>query len=324
MGLEQQRDRFEAGDGLAYADPDYARAMGEFGEPIALPASGGWLLAREVPGGKGARDLTAAYPLFDCRDWSGLEADLARLRAERAGASVVLVAEPLGAPDGELLARLFPDCARPFKRHFLVDLSRDPELQRSAHHEKSLRRAERFADFERIAPAEGLDEWCALYGELAARFGLTGPSAFSHVAFARHFALDGLSVYRASENGRTTGMSLWLRRGERCWYHLAATDDAGRRHEASYGLVALALGDHATRGCTVADLGGGAGLDDDESSGLAAFKAGWGEERCEAWLCGAVLDPDLYERLCAERWITPEGTDFFPDYRAPAAVGSKS
>ena len=34
------------GDGLAYADPLYAASLGEFGEPVELPRSQGWVLRR--------------------------------------------------------------------------------------------------------------------------------------------------------------------------------------------------------------------------------------------------------------------------------------
>ncbi|HSS29061.1 MAG TPA: hypothetical protein VLL50_14020, partial [Usitatibacter sp.] len=59
---------------LGYAHPGYAGSLAEFGTPRELPASGGWLLEREIPGG--GRDAMGCYPLLCCRDWRALREDL--------------------------------------------------------------------------------------------------------------------------------------------------------------------------------------------------------------------------------------------------------
>ena len=52
----------------------------------------------------------------------------------------------------------------------------------------------------------------------------------------------------------------------------------------------------------------------DADDGLAQFKAGFANARTQAWLCGAVLDTERYERLATGR----ETSAYFPAYRAPA------
>ena len=63
----------------------------------------------------------------------------------------------------------------------------------------------------------------------------------------------------------------------------------------------------------VVNLGGPAGMSDTDD-GLAQFKAGFANARTQAWLCGAVLDTERYERLATGR----ETSAYFPAYRAPA------
>ena len=73
---------------FGYAAEEYARSLAEFGEPLALPKSGGWLLSRALPEGPG-RDATGCYPLFCCADWNGLSDDLQSVPAEIVSVSLV-------------------------------------------------------------------------------------------------------------------------------------------------------------------------------------------------------------------------------------------
>lgn len=303
---------------LGYADPLYARVLARHGV-VPLARTGASLLRRPLPSGLGPGfDLASPYPLWDAPTWEGLEHDLAGL-ADSGAVSLVAVCEPLGAPDPARLARAFGAVCRPFKRHHVVRIDDGPLAALSHHHKRSLKRARRFAAFERVAePREALDEWCELYAALATAYRMVGDALLSRDQFRAMLELPGLSVYRAVEDGRTTGMALWLDRGERAWYHLAATDAIGRKHEASYGLVAAALEDLAARGLTWANLGGGAGLDDDAENSLAAFKRGWATDIATAYLVGRVLDADAYRDLTGE--FEDDSAGYFPAYRAPHFV----
>ncbi len=76
-----------------YVHPDYARSFADYGSPRELTHCGAWVLERPIPGSP-YRDAMGCYPLFDCRDWSGLKADLDELAAE--AVSICLVTDPFG------------------------------------------------------------------------------------------------------------------------------------------------------------------------------------------------------------------------------------
>ncbi|MFN2432186.1 MAG: hypothetical protein ABR599_05105, partial [Gemmatimonadota bacterium] len=98
-----------------YLHEAYVEALREFGTPRRLPASGGWILEREIPGTR-HRDAIGCYPLFTCLNWQRLREDLEQLQGELV--SLTIVADPLAAPDRSELVRAFPDLARPFKEHY--------------------------------------------------------------------------------------------------------------------------------------------------------------------------------------------------------------
>ncbi|MDO9175745.1 MAG: hypothetical protein Q7V62_13140, partial [Actinomycetota bacterium] len=106
--------------GLAYADPNYAASLREFGTPFELARSGSWALRRAVPGTT-SFDAMGCYPLFSCRDWSQLADDLHELPDDLV--SLTAITDPFGAPSADRLREAF-DVVRPYKDHFLVDLDR--------------------------------------------------------------------------------------------------------------------------------------------------------------------------------------------------------
>ncbi|HPF71635.1 MAG TPA: GNAT family N-acetyltransferase, partial [Candidatus Krumholzibacteria bacterium] len=215
---------------------------------------------RSIPGGGGRRDATGCYPLFRCRDWSGLPDDLARLKADGL-VSLVLVADPLGGAPAGGFGAVFGDLARPWKQHFLVDLDgREPG---SAHHRRNARRFLRHAGIEvSTAPSTELDTWCRLYDALVQRHHVTGIARFTRRAFAEQLALPGVLLVKAvTADGGAAGMQLWLTDGDRAWHHLSGYAPAGYRWGgASYALMQASLAELAARGVRTVDLGAGAGL----------------------------------------------------------------
>lgn len=300
----------DAGADLAYADPAYAASLAEFGEPVGLRRSGGWLLERPIHG-TGHHDLTGPYPLFSCVDWDRLEADLVD---QDDAVSVVLVADPLADVSSEQLARIFPDHLSAFKPHVVRDLARPVALPSS--HRRHLRRASSSVSVSvSTHPLEHLDAWLRLYGALAARHGLHGMRAFSLAAFRRQLTLPGMVAVLAERSGEVVSMTLWLVAGDRAYYHLGASSDLGREVTASYALFDAAF-DHLRRcGVRWVDLGGAAGGVARED-GLLRFKQGWGNTERLAHLCGRILDHRRYESLSK----LVRGTDrWFPAYRAADA-----
>jgi len=294
---------------LSYAHAQYAQSLQEIGSPRFLPACGGWVLERPISGGDGLRDAVGCYPLFACRDWSGLDEDLAGLRRDGL-VSLVLVADPLTSPQ----TRGFDGVCRPWKSHHLVDLGTGSGEFGTAHHRRNARRFLRHARTEICDdPVAHLDAWCALYGELIRRHGVTGAARFSRAAFALQLGLPGAVLARAvGPQGDVLGMQLWFTGGSRAWHHLSGyAPDGYRWGGASYALMQTVLRFLRATGVATADLGAAAGLTDDPADGLNRFKAGWATRTADAWLLGAILDPGAYAALA------PEPSDYFPAYRDP-------
>jgi hypothetical protein len=296
---------------VGYLHPLYADSLSEFGAPRPLPASGGWVLERGIPGSGGARDAMGCYPLFSCRDWSRLRLDLDDLEGKLV--SVALVADPFGAHDAELLRDCFRDAVVPFKEHYVVDLGRDVEEFAHPHHRRNARRALREVSVEECAdPPQLLDDWAALYGTLVERHGVRGIAAFSRASFAKQLRVPGCVAFRAVLKGETVGMLLWYVQGGVAYYHLGAYSERGYEARASFALFRRAVDEFARRGLRWLNLGGGAGAGD-ASSGLSRFKQGWATGTRTAYFCGRVLDRGGYERIVAAKGAVP--THYFPAYR---------
>lgn len=293
-----------------YADGAYARSLDEFGTPIELSESGGWLLERPVPDSS-LRDAMGCYPLFSCPNVKALGADLERLRGRLV--SVVLVADPFLAW-GEAQRRETFDHLVPWKDHYLVELSR---YRPSDHHRYYARRARGEVRIERVSePGAFLGDWVRLYGELTRRRGLSGIQAFSERSFRAQLEVPGIIAFRAMHGDTVVGGHLWYEQGEIAYSHLSATTEEGHRLLASYALYDAAIEDFRPRFQWL-DLGGPAG-NEGPDSGLAFFKRGWASETRTAWLCGKVLEPAAYERLAGSR--SPGA--YFPAYRSGELTGS--
>jgi hypothetical protein len=304
---------------IGYAQEAYVRSLAEFGDPLALPASHGWLLERCVPGTT-ERDAMGPYPLFGCGRWRSLGEDLAALG--RGLASVTLVPDPFGDWDETMLRDTF-DVARPYKRHLVADMTRPVDSFVTGHHRYYARRAMREIDVSvNLDPLAALDDWTRLYGHLVRRHSIGGIRAFSAASFAAQLALPGMVMLVARQRGVTVGAHLWLVSGSVAYSHLAASDDAGYRAGAAYALHAFAL-DYFRGRVAWLDLGAGAGLATPAGAaaprdGLTAFKAGWSTGSRLVYLCGRVLSPDVYATLCRRRGVdaTPGADAYFPAYRA--------
>src|ERR1051325_2006544 len=168
----------------------YAESLREFGTPLGLPRSGGWLLARDIPHSD-SRDAMGCYPLFACIDWSRLSEDLEALSDELVAVS--LVTDPFGAFDVNDLRECFPDVMKPFKKHFVIDLEHPLESFVHPHHLRNARKALKHFTVEQcLQPLDFLDDWVALYQTLVERHDITGITAFSRDSFAAQLSVPGI------------------------------------------------------------------------------------------------------------------------------------
>jgi len=300
-----------------YLHPRYAESLSEFGTPRELPRCGGWILERQIPGFP-YRDGIGCYPLFACRDWSQLHADLESLGNELITHS--LVADPFGAFDLAYLQRCF-DVVIPFKEHLVADLSQPMDVIVSKHHRYYARRALKDVRVERCSdPMQCLDEWVDLYETLIERHDITGIQVFSRDAFAKQLSVPGLVCFRALSQDTMAGTHLWYVQGEVAYSHLAASSPLGYDLMASYALYWSAIECFADK-VRWLDLGGGAGVRSGGTDGLSQFKRGWSTGTRTAYFCGRIFDHERYSELVRARVVL--STDYFPAYRK-GEFGSKT
>jgi hypothetical protein len=293
-----------------YLSSSYVDSLAEFGRPVRLPESGGFLLERDIPR-SADRDATGPYPLFCCHDWSAVPADLASLEGRLV--SVVLVTDPFSPVDPAALAPAFSHGLVRYKDHSVIDLEVPLEQTACAHHRRNARNALRRLTVEEIRqPMQFVDRWCGLYAEVIARHELTGTACFSRRSFEAQFAVPGLVALRAIDDDQSTvGMVLWYLQGDVAYYHLAAYSPRGYAKKASYALFWTSA--ERLRGrVRWLSLGAGAGVTNDGSDGLTRFKRGWSPLVRPAYLGRHVASAKRYGELCRGR----PRIDFFPEYRA--------
>ena len=299
------------GNPTGYRSFEYAHSLAEFGTPRHLARCDGWVLERTI-GATSSRDATGCYPLFACRDWSALGADLADLGRDLV--CVSLVTDPFGRYDAQALQNCFPDKCISFKPHLVADLRRPPREFVSKHHRYYARRALALVDIERCRnPDSHLDEWTALYDALVARHQLRGIKAFSRKAFSVQLRTPGIAMIRARCDGETVGAHLWILQDGVAYSHLAAANARGYDLNVAYALYWSALEIFAEEARWI-DFGAGAGLTAADSDGLTQFKRGWASETRPTFFCGRVLDRARYEAATAAR--AAGDSSYFPAYRA--------
>lgn len=294
-----------------YLHPQYCESLSELGKPRLLRESGGWILEREIPNSPFV-DAMGCYPLFTCRNWSQLHKDLTNIANTLV--SLTIVTDPFAEYDADYLKTCFPDVVIPFKQHFVVDLTQEPEAFVHQHHRRNARKARRQMKVEVCDhPVDFLEDWTKLYGTLVERHNIKGLAAFSREAFAKQLRVPGIVMLRATTHQEIVGMLLWFEQGDRAYYHLGAYSIRGYALGASFALFDYALNCFAERGLAWLNLGSGAGISSGEQ-GLTRFKQGWSTGVRTAYFCGRIFDPGTYRTIVETGGLA--ATQYFPAYRA--------
>jgi hypothetical protein len=303
--------QFEKAEAVAgYVHPRYAESLAEFGTPRQLPRCGGWILQRQIPGLR-YYDGMGCYPIFACQHWSRLHSDLESLRSELV--SLSLVADPFGEYDLAYLNKCF-DVLVPFKRHFVINLSRPMNTFVSSHHSRYARKALREVYVERCQnPARFINEWVELYNRLIERHDIRGIPAFSRGSLAKQLKVPGIVMFRAAHEDTTVGITLWYIQGNVGYYHLAAYSDAGYELRASFALFWSAIEHFASNKLQWLNLGAGAGVKSSSADGLTRFKRGWSTGTRTAYFCGRIFDKAKYSEVAKVKGVL--ASDYFPAYR---------
>jgi hypothetical protein len=291
-----------------YLHRDYVRAY-SWGEPLHLPASGGWLLRRNIPAHPGLVDAMGAYPLFCCRNWSRLGSELASLDGQLV--STTLITDPMAEVDASLLQKHFQHVF-PYRDHFVAEIGTPAADWVNSSHRRHALKALREVDVDLCPrPSEYLADWLRLYAVLAKRHDICGLRRLTPETLERQLSVPGLVMFRAAVRGRTIGLDLWYVQDDVAHGHLVAFDDAGYRLGASYATKWFLLEWFRGR-VRWLNLGGGRAADG--SDGLSRFKRGFANTTRPTWLCGRIGDAAAYARLTAES--ASLGTTYFPIYRA--------
>lgn len=293
-----------------YLHADYAASLSEFGMPIQLAESGGWILKRSVPG-QDSFDGMGPYPLFCCRSWDLLWKDLDQLQTDLISLSIV--ADPLKSLPQKNLESIFPDLVKPFKTHYIVNTENKLTDFISSHHKRYSKKSFNHTTIQKCEqPIDYLEDWINLYQELIDLHGISGIRKFSRKTFERQMTIPGLSVFRAVADSDTVAMSLWFEQVDCAYFHLSASNKLGYEYWASFGMFWEALNYFQKRVHWI-DLGGGAGLVDGDLDGLARFKQGWSNETRTAYLCGKIFDHERYNELAIT--LGKKESSYFPKYR---------
>jgi hypothetical protein len=291
----------------------YAESLSELGKPFALEESAGWLLRRKIAGSSDY-DAMGCYPVFCCKDWSGLNKDLNNINDRII--SLSLVTDPFAGCSEAYLKSCFRDICYPFKQHFVIDLSKETKTFISESHFRKVKKAEKIIYVEKCDnPIDFIDEWITLYDNLIKRHSIRGILKFSREIFQKQLSIPGIILFRAVYQDKTVGMLLWCINNNTGYYHLGAYSSSGYELNASFALFWYIIDYFRKENLSYLGLGAGAGISNNTEDGLSRFKKGWSTGTKTSYFCGRIYNNKRYlELLNKEDHI--ETTKYFPAYRA--------
>lgn len=295
---------------FGYRSENYAKSLSEYGKPKFLPHSKGWILERTIPG-TDCTDAIGCYPLFSCETWSKLHLDLLELQNQLI--SITMVPDPFGQYDESYLKQCFPDLMMPFKNHFIMDMQKPINEIVSRHHRKYARKALQNIQTEVCeTPFEFLDDWINLHQHLIQKHQVKGIRAFSRRAFEQQLSLPSMVVLTAKYNDEIVGAQLWIIENKVAYGHVLAFSPTGYKLGAAYGLYWFAL-NYFKNKVDWCDIGGLAGMQNNENTSLGQFKQGWSTGFKTSYLCGRIFNRIKYDELVA---YNQQKEGFFPAYRS--------
>jgi hypothetical protein len=137
--------------------------------------------------------------------------------------------------------------------------------------------------------------FCALYGEAMASQGADDFYRFPAEYFSRLASLGSdLGIVLAWVGDELAGGSIFLAGRDYAHYHLAATNEIGKRYGAATLLIVEGAKWARARGCKLLHLGGGLRPGDS----LEYFKNGFGGQSYRYGYLTYVADAERYDQIC--------------------------
>lgn len=296
--------------GTSYLSEDYARSLSEFGTPLELPHSQGWVLTRQIEG-TAYRDAMSPYPLFSCVNPAGLALDVAGLNPELA--SITLVTDPMVNFDKEMLLEAFPDLCIPFKEHYVIDFTKTSRATIKGHHRRSVLKAFDELEVEVIEDTDTfLDDWIRLHGHLVHRHNIQGIRRMSRDAFKRQFEIPGMVMISAKRRGIPVAAIMNFIQGDCAQAHILGCTQEGYRASALYAILWQTFevfGDKVR----YYNLMGVPGEGTKSGENIKSFKSGWTSETRTSYLCGRIINHERYNELSELKGT--QQASYFPKYR---------
>lgn len=297
-------------DLTGYYASDYCRSLGEFGKPYIGQSSRTGFLKKKF---SGYNDFCGQYPFVCTHSWGNVEDDL-QIMKEHGGVSVVFVTDPFAETEVEENLKGLT-LAKPFKKHFIVDLSRNWKQKLNSKKRNTIRNS---LKLQNIRFFKGSREYAPvfwqLYCELIKRHNINGVQKLSEKVIGDQLEVEGSVVVEASVDEVPVGAMIWYTIDGKAYSHLHAQSQLGYRLHTNFALYFSVLEYFQKIGVEYACLGGVAGNVDTQDDGLANFKSLWADVTMSSWLCGEILDRAVYKKLVSES--RAGSIDFFPAYRS--------
>ena len=297
---------------LSYHHRDYAASFHDCVEPLHLKHCDGWLLRRQINDSR-ITDLSSPYPMFSCTNLSLITTDLAELDTTYTASMVLRTdafkeAEVVGALSGF-------DEVRPFKTHHIANLD---QPWRSYARRTCRRNAASAQNSFEIRHVEQPANYAGLLSDLnkiiLQRHNIPPSNLLSKEELALQLALPGVSLFEARNEQGTQALACFMEVGDYAYAYLLGATVESRRQSVIYGLYGYAL-DYYQDKIHAIDFGSNAGTSDNSDDGLSQFKRGWCNQTMTSYLCGKILNSNLYQELCDQHNF--KKTSFFPAYRTP-------
>lgn len=293
-----------------YQTKHYAESLSDYGTPIYLPGSKGWILKQQIAN-TDLFDARGIYPVFSCEHPEKLNLDFRELGNQII--SLSFVTDPFSSFVLKDWKIAMPQVCYHYKNHIIIDLLDNYEQHISKHHLRNIRKAGQSVTVKHTEEPEFLlKRWNELYKNLIKRHQIQGIARFSAKGFKKQFSTPGIRATWAESNGSIVGIVLWYKMKNNIFYHLAAYDETGYKMNASYAIFNFALQKFREEEIEYVSLGAGAGLTNSGTDGLTRFKTGWSKNTRPVYFCGKIFNKTLYNELVGKK----QSQGFFPAYRA--------